>query len=238
MATKPAICVLTYNVMVSLRCPLLERTLASIEKGFPGCSLHLLDNGSHDGTEEYVLDETSERWESCVVQTSIHSPGAGRNRLGDLVPLEEVPWAVMSDDDMEWSADSEFVLDHFWKVAPADIVLVSCLIEPEYPWSQIHETVDCGGVKAVVRDSVPAAAWSFRGRDWRRIGPLKTLMDDEGEDYEACRRMQSLGLRVAAIDLAKHIGEGYSQLGNDEARSPGVGRPWALSGEGGEKKVK
>jgi hypothetical protein len=135
------------------------------------------------------------------------------------VQVEDVPWVVMSDDDMEWGAGAAVVLDHFWKLAPDDVILISCLVEKEFPWSQVREVIDVGGIKALVRDSVPAAAWSFRGKDWEVIGPLKTLMDDEGEDYEACKRVRALGFKVAAIDLASHIGEGYSQLGNDEARS-------------------
>jgi GT2 family glycosyltransferase len=221
--------VLTHNAVSTLRLGLLEQTGSSLRRAFPENAVFLLDNGSVDGSAE-VLEHLS--FATGRVRYSSPggnvSPGRGRNELLRIFAMQSAGggcwgWApedvvVLSDDDILWEPLAAHVLSRFWSEAPDDLIILSCLLEPEWPWNTPREVIECGGVKALVRDSAPAAAWTFRLRDWDKIGPLKEVVDEEGEDFEACGRLCGQGFRVAQIDLATHIGEGYGQLGNDEAR--------------------
>jgi len=218
--------VLTFNAVSTLRMGLVEETAASAVTAFGAESVVVFDNSSTDGSEKVWEGES--RFSTCChrAQDGNTSPGRGRNAIMRLFRRELWPRdiVVLSDDDVRWDAAAGMLLKDFWRHAPDDLVLVSGLLEPDWPWNKPRELVDHGGVKALVRDSAPAAAWSFRARDWNKIGLLREIVDDTGEDFEACERLRALGYRVAQIPLATHIGEGYSQLGNDEARKL-AGRP-------------
>jgi len=225
---KFAVGILTRNAISTLRWHLLERTGESLCLAFPDTIPVVLDNGSDDGSElmEQALHFSCQR-PRHVPEDGNTSPGRGRNvlmRVLNVMCPFQSEIVVLSDDDVEWHQGAAEVLTRFWEQAPDDVVLLSCLLEPDWPWNTPREVIECGGVKALVRDSAPAAAWTFRIRDWDKIGPLTEGVTGEGEDFEACARLRSHGYRVAQIALATHIGEGYSQLGNDEARSL-AGRP-------------
>ena len=223
--------VLTYNAVSSLRWGLLEQTVDSLHNTFTamGSSLPLvLDNGSEDGSDEWVrfLPRCSRAIHRP--KDGNRSPGRGRNELmRALVDRPAGDIVVLSDDDVNWSILAARTLTRFWAAAPDDLAILSCLLEPDWPWNKPVGLIECGGVKALERASAPAAAWTFRLRDWDKIGPLKESLDGDGEDFDACKRLRAAGYRVAQIDLATHIGDGYSLLGNDEARGT-AGRPLDL----------
>ena len=50
-----AVGVLTHNVYANMRFELLEQTILSLDVAFPNAYLFVLDNGSTDGTEKYVV---------------------------------------------------------------------------------------------------------------------------------------------------------------------------------------
>ena len=214
--------VLTYNALTSLRWSLVEQTVASLQRAFPGSVPVVFDNGSEDGSEELVrqLLGCDRIIRPCL--DGNRTPGRGRNELmrvlcdrGDL--SKDI--VVLSDDDVRWSDGAELTLSKFWTEAPGDLMILSGLLEPDWPWNKPVGLIECGGVKALERESAPAAAWTFRMRDWIWFfGPLKESLDGDGEDFEACKRIRARGFRVAQIDLAEHLGEGYSQIGNDKAR--------------------
>lgn len=241
-APKVYVGVLTYNAISSLRWSLLEQTMLSIEEAFPTATLLVMDNGSQDGSEEAVkagpLGRWIASWRSGTIRTS---PGAGRNTLvakfsSGLRVVADSDIIVLSDDDMLWRPGAEAQIRRFWsqswvsnRFGRHKVALLSAFLEPEYPWSPVLGTsakhIDpLPPLKVFWRKSLPAAAWTFRLRDWNKVGPLKETIDDEGEDIEACKRLRAEGYSLAAMDLAEHIGAGYSQLGNDEARAL-VGRP-------------
>jgi glycosyltransferase involved in cell wall biosynthesis len=215
-----AVGVLTYNALSSLRLPLLERTLASIEKAFPVADRILFDNGSTDGSIDWCLDFCGTNdWRCSWHAGDNTSAGAGRNkihalmRFGSLLGVADV--FVFSDDDMEWKPGAQDKVVEIWKNAPADIAIVSGLLEPVWHWNTPRETVKCGSVPVLVRDSCSAAAWTMRADAWQHVGPLRETMDELGEDYDACQRIAEVDFRVAQVDLAEHIGWGYSLHGND-----------------------
>lgn len=216
--------VLTYNVIRSLRDELLEQTLDSVERAFQpvGARLYLLDNGSDDGSDH---DLATPGWfyHRRPGATST-TPGAGRNALMALMAPEPDDIVVLSDDDILWHPCAGASLRMFWDDPDNRITLASGLLEPEYPWSKPIEAVTVGGLTGLIRPSLPAAAWTFRARDWDKIGPLKETVEGDGEDFAACKKLWRDGALLLALDLCTHIGEGYSQMGNDEARRFG-GRP-------------
>ena len=222
---KTIVGVLTYNAVSTLRFELLEQTVASLRHAFDG-PIYVLDNGSTDGSANALKElEGIDDVVTCahVSRDGNTTPGRGRNELMQLLRQDrrqQYDLVVMSDDDMVWGLEAQPLLSDLWAYAPADLVLVSGLLEDDvWPWNEPREAITCGGVPLLVRDSTPAAAWSFRMQDWSKVFPLKETLEGDGEDYDACKRLRAAGMRVAQLDLATHIGEGYSQLGNDELRS-------------------
>jgi len=123
---------------------------------------------------------------------------------------------VWSDDDMLWKPGAEQKLGAFWG-APAserdNVAIVSGLLEPVWHWNTPRSTVEAGGVRVLVRDSCPGAAWSFNNP--RMVWPLDNGHATFGYDYKACGRLRESGLKVAQIDLADHLGWEASTHGND-----------------------
>jgi hypothetical protein len=184
-------------------------------------------------------------WEVITFQNGPNTtPGAGKNGmlpiiLGQWPPPGDPKLIVMSDDDMLWRPNAGATLERFWshRRCPDNLAILSALLEPEYPWNTPRETVHVGGIgeptiSALVRDSAPGAAWTFRyGGCSHGIGPhfhtcqhlpdgvlehgrRSVFVDDFGYDYEYCGRLRAVGLTVAQIDLAEHIGGDMSTHGN------------------------
>jgi len=126
---------------------------------------------------------------------------------------------VFSDDDMVWKPGAEDKFKEIWTCAPDDVKVVSGLLEKVWHWNTARETVQCGNVPILVRDSCPGAGWSFRMNDWDMISKL--LPDTFGYDHKTCVALLKKGFRVAQVDLAEHIGWGCSTHGN-EADEGGV----------------
>lgn len=219
--------VLTHNVITGLRLSLLEETVHSLRRAFVDAPLLVFDNGSVDGTAEVVAEQFGGIcYES---KDENHTPGRGRNILmsllqrppavADFAAIKPDDLVVLSDDDMRWKPEAGDVLTRFWSealddIALDDVALVSGLLEPIYDWNTPRGVVESGGVKALWRDSAPAAAWCFPARHWDIIGPLREQLDGIGEDYHACLRIRGKNMRVCQLDLAEHLGAGLSTWGN------------------------
>jgi hypothetical protein len=224
--------VTTFNPVSTMRLDLLERTVRSIEKAFPTAVLCLLSNGSTDGSEEAINELCGERWQVAFKHPSggydgygheehTWSPGAGRSRLLAFMRF----WSrhgrnevfVWSDDDMYWRGGAQETLERFWhdpEVFPKliSLAVVSGLLEPRWHWNTPRSTLEHNGIKALVRDSVPGAAFTFVNN---RLVPPQ-IRDEEtfGYDHKICKRLHNEGFRAAALDLAEHIGWGRSTHGN------------------------
>lgn len=204
---KIAVGILTHNVLSTLRSELLGRTLASIRKAFPSASVLLLDNNSQDGSKEHVLQ-----------LGGVHhcdgngTPGMGRLAIANALP-RDADIVVFSDDDMEWKGGAEDKVRNIWSQAPSDLIIVSGLLEPVWHWNTPRETLTLAHTNVLVRDSCPGAAWTFRAADWGII--KRHVVKDFGYDHKACVALRGAGYRVAQIDLADHIGWGYSTHGNE-----------------------
>jgi hypothetical protein len=234
--------VVTFNPIATMRFELLERTVRSIEKAFPLSELFLLDNCSTDGSWDAVCELLGEatlakclecarpqrgRWHASRVSGDPeinHTPGAGRQRLWSAmfahVYHEQAPFWVWSDDDMLWRPGAEQTLRDFWRAAPEDIWCVSGLLEPVWHWNTPRETVEAGGVKVLVRDSAPGAAWTFRNPRAIHLISRDPELLTFGYDHKCCVLHRKEGTRVAQIDLAEHIGWGRSTHGNDAPEHP------------------
>jgi glycosyltransferase involved in cell wall biosynthesis len=214
-----AIGIVTYNAESTLRFDLLERTIESIREAFPDDPLSILDNGSDDGSTDtiramYKADAT------IVSRTGAQNttPGAGRNALLPTLVEQSCDLVIMSDDDMTWHKGAREQLVAFWSgEVPHDLAILGGLLEPLYPWNTPRATLTTSatGPGAVVRDSVPGAAWSFYpGHALALPGYPAPFVDDFGYDHKHCVALGKMGLCVAAMDLAEHIGWGASTHGN------------------------
>jgi glycosyltransferase involved in cell wall biosynthesis len=208
---KLIIGILTHNVFNYLRIDLLENTVKTAKEEFP--DVIILDNGSTDGTT--LLAKSIDP--DCLIvpprEDGLPSPNSvGMNVLTEyMISVHGADIIVLSDDDMVWKSGSYSKLIKFWSKVPNDVVLLSGLLEPEWHWNTPRETIDCGGVRALVRDSASSAAWSFRANDWSKFGPLKEI---RGQDYQTCVNLREKGFRVAQMDLADHAGWDFSTHGN------------------------
>lgn len=213
---KIAIGVMTHNPLASGRMELVERTLKSIAKAFPSVNPLLFDNDSTDesrgrlndlatplGFTTYITDA------ALVPRRSNVTPGAGRHYMWKALE----PWyqernpdaadvIVFSDDDMEWKEGAEDKLVQVWSQAPADIAIISGLLEPAV--GTTPKSIACGLTDVFVRDTCRGKAWSFRTADWGLIS--RNISRTHDYDHHACVALREDGYRVAQIDLAKHLG--------------------------------
>lgn len=230
---KVTVVVRTWNVVEYHREALLLRTLDSIQRAGHAATYLLVDNGSDDKTVDYL------RLERCAgalgdFQLLPRSPlGRGKPGLGvnaavaaALLLTRGPDLVCFSDDDVEWASGWLRPVVKFFERAPGDVVLLSGLMEPAWEWNAPTGVVDSGGVKALVRDSVPGASWMFRAEDWAKIGPVA---EDRTHDVAGCKRLRQHGYRLCALDLAEHIGYAQSTLGNTVASGKPVDRErWGI----------
>lgn len=206
---RVAIAVRTWNALEHGRGAMLERTLESLRAGGHPFELILFDNGSTDGTAELV----AARGGTLGPETGgKNTSGKGMNRAIELALAQAPDLLVFSDDDIEWHPGFLAHLVQFWCYAPHDLVLVSGFVEHRWRHNAIRGTIDCGPVRALVRETAPGGAWSFPAAHWRWIGPLESGME---ADWEACLRLRAAGFRLAQMDLAVHLGAGRSTWGNE-----------------------
>ena len=212
---KIAVGILTHNVMSTLRQGLLESTLSSVENAFPSADRVLMDNNSTDGSTEHVMSLGG-----FGFRQDNGKPGTGRLGMMPHLLKFDPDIIVFSDDDMLWKSGTENKLLDLWSQAPPDLAIVSGLLEPVWHWNTPRETLTLAHTNVLVRDSCPGAAWTFRAPDWGII--KKHMVKDFGYDHKACVALGKEGYRVAQIDLADHIGWGYSTHGNEADKT---GRP-------------
>ena len=129
---------------------------------------------------------------------------------------------AFSNDDIAWHPGALAEVVRFWQAAPDDILICSGSLEPEYPWNTPRDMVECGGVRALVRDTAPGGTWTLRARDWPLIGPVQEIRG--WDDVPTCQRLRAQGYRVAQMDVADHVGEEHSTWGNGTYASD-LGRP-------------
>jgi glycosyltransferase involved in cell wall biosynthesis len=200
--------VLTHNAERHGRGDMLIAALRSLTEAD---ATVVVDNGSTDGTADLVA-----RIGGVVYEASdgVHTCGRGMNvtitaasEHGDLV--------AFSNDDIVWRPGWRATLEAFWSEAPADVAIVSGLLEDDYPWNRVVGTVDAGGVRGLVRATVPGGAWTLRSAEWPTIGPVPEAVG--WDDVPTCRRLGGEGRRVVALDLADHVGVAHSTWGNGSA---------------------
>ena len=211
----------TYNPMGSLRWDLLEQTMESARIAFKDCRLILVDNGSNDGSFDALL-ELTHRYDAHYMGSPgavNNSPGAAK-RLAQMalrsrvsgVGISDKTVLVFSDDDMLWSPSAKEWILSFWQNPPSDVAILCAYLEPDFSWNKPREVIDTGHVRALVRDSVPGAAWTFPMSMGKIIFPVPMTF---GYDHKTCLKLAMMGKKVAQIDLCEHLGWEASTHGND-----------------------
>lgn len=199
-----AIALLTWN-----RKALFECTYNSLRRpAIWPFTWHIVDQGSTDGTAELV-----KTYGGLINQDGNRTIGHGMNLVIGAALQTKPDIVLFTADDYEYKTRALNRLMAFWQNAPTDVAIVSCNLEPDYPWNQPQGVIEAGGQRALIRATVPGSNWSFRATDWPIIGPIREATGD-GEDLEVCHRLTAAGYKLCALDLCNHIGEHLSTWGN------------------------
>lgn len=208
-AVRVAIAVRTWNVIATGRHECFMATLESLREAGHPFELALVDNGSTDGTAKLVAEQGGHLAARVGMR---NQAGYGMTAAIERALVGRPDLVVFSDDDVAWHPGFLRRLVAFWAFAPHDLALLSGFLEPRWWWNTIRGAIECGPVRAIVRETAPGGAWTFPAANWRWIAPLDPGMI---ADAEACHRLRGSGFRLAQADLATHIGAGHSTWGNE-----------------------
>lgn len=193
--------VFTWNPRRNRRVGLLRDVLESLREAD---RVFLVDNGSDDGSADLIR-----RMGGYINEGRVTTCGAGMNLTGRILAEHgDADLFVLSNDDVVWHDGWAARLRDVWKQIPDDVVIVSGLLQAEYPWNTAR------GVEGpvLIRDTVCGGAWTLRSVDYDRVFPVSTVRG--WDDVPKCRELAADGLRVGAVDVADHAGEGSSTWGN------------------------
>lgn len=215
---KVAVGVLTHNAIRNDRKDLLTQTVASLDGG----DVLVADNGSSDGTDELVAQYRHVVFPRLPGFPHGNTCGYGMNKLAATLHQTDADIIVLSNDDIAWKPGAMDRLAGLWASAPAELVLLSGLVEATYalpgqePWNKPIAAATVLDQRILYRKSVPGGAWSYRNSDYERIFPVSTFPGVD--DVPACHRLVAQGLLCACTDLAEHAGLERSTWGNGSDR--------------------
>lgn len=192
--------VLTWQQFALERHDLFKQTVRSLS-GVD--ELFLVDNGSTDGTAEYIrgLGGYVNAGETTTCGYGMNLAAAICNRTdGDIV--------ILSNDDIVWHEGFVDLLRDVWGQMPDDVKIVSGLLEGTFPWNRP------AGLEGpvLIRETVPGGAWTYRNSDYETVFPVPTKPG--WDDVPTCRRLNGQGFRVGAVDLSANLGVDKSSWGN------------------------
>ena len=200
---------LTYNAITYGRLELARACARSLAA--EADELIVWDNGSTDTTTKWVESIGGHLYDS---PDGVTTCGRGMNMLGSACAARG-DVVVLTSDDMFWRPGWREVLTDFWTAAHPKVILLSGLLEPDYPWSTPVGGYTAGNTTALLRPSLPGSGWTFRSRDWPTIGPVPETRGHD--DVPTCERLVRDGWLLAAVDIADHWGEEVSTWGNQSA---------------------
>jgi sulfur carrier protein ThiS len=187
----------------------------------------VLNNGTTDGTKPLSDDQATSRCEVRVIErktldASQSRCAHGMNALLRALGTTAADVIVHSNDDVLWTPGWRARVQDVWRHAPASLGIVSGLVEESYDWNAEYGLARFGSEKMVLRETVPAGAWTMRRNTLGVVLPVPTAILGF-DDLPVCDRLRGLKWDLAALDLAEHVGAGRSTWGN---RAHGTGRPF------------
>lgn len=208
MTEPKVVCgLLTWNHRATGREQMFWDTLNSLADGDYPCEIITVTNGA---TEQAtidavralggIVDETDGIWygmtlaiEECV------------RRGADLV--------VFSADDGLYAKGWLRKLVAFWRDMPAEVKIVCPTLNGVWPWNMPRGYIEGGGLRGLVRDSVPGSFWTFRAEDWPLIKELMP-QSSPGEDLAVSQALNDMGYMLVEVELCSHVGAFRSAWGN------------------------
>lgn len=194
----------------------LKRTIDSIIKHEPQVHILVVDNGSTDGTYEYLIDtlnrgdidkvlfnreNTIPQWQKAFSMTQALK----------LLSIEEVSYITHLDDDIEitkpWVNDAINIMR---SLTDKNVKLINLLVDDIQ--ERVHptlETVAVGDIDVRIKQSFNGAFFFVTASIYKEIGlpPIgEGTGDASAEDWYYSRRFQANDWKVAVVDYSKHLG--------------------------------
>lgn len=191
--------ILTYRPAATHRLAMLLETYRTLSA--EADAVWVVDNGS--GPDEVTAITNTLGVPPWTHDHRLHTCGHGTNLQARILAGAAKPGdiCVLSDDDMAWRDGWAQRLANWWAIAPSDVILTGCHIEPEYGWNAISGRHP---FPALFRASTGAASWTYRAESHEVIFPIPERHQGTG-DVPACQRIGQIG-RIAQLDLADHLG--------------------------------
>ncbi|MDB5815930.1 MAG: glycosyl transferase family 2 [Rhodocyclales bacterium] len=188
---RVSIVVLTYNRREEVLCTLAA--LTALPEQLP---VLLVDNASHDGTAEAVL----ERFPQVVVIRNPHNAGAAGRNLG--LDKATTPYVAFSDDDTVWDAGSlgkaADILDKYNNVAviSAHVLIGTARRDDPACRPMADSPFDSQGLPGKALLGFMAGACVVRVAAFREVGGYMPELFIGGEEAPLALDLVALGWRI------------------------------------------
>jgi len=214
MKTRLLVIIVTYNAM-----EWIERCLTSIYRSTMIPDTFIIDNGSSDGTQEYI----QKNWEQIIFIQNRHNSGFGQaNNIGLQYAVDQSYDYVYLLNQDAWVEDTTFEkligqhIKHpeFGIISPIQIQANGRHLDKNFLHDVAARTIDSNLLEDLVLGQaediyqvtdVMAAHWLLSAECIRKVGGFSPSFQHYGEDNNYALRARYHNLKIGIVPAAKGI---------------------------------